>query len=249
VGKINSMTLVKDTLNKQQYLSHHQQTDLEITFLFDGSCKLSALLIKNHFPEDLPTLERNSTNLKLPFEGEWSVFWGGKSVAENYHNAHRNMKGAFDFLIQDHNGKSFRTDGKNNEDYYAFGKDILAPCDGEVVQVLQGVKDNKWPQVNQLQAYGNAVVLKTPNSEYLLFAHLKEKSIVVKPGQKLKTGDKIGLCGNSGYSTEPHLHFIVQNVDNLFHPTGAFCYFDKIQVNGKIKEDYMPVKGDRIKNL
>ncbi len=249
IGKIESMTLVLDTLNKQKYISHHQQTDMEVTFLFDETCKLSALLVQNHFPEDLPIVERNSTKLKLPFRGEWYVFWGGSTVEDNYHNAHRNMKGAIDFLIKDEQGKSFRTDGKNNEDYYAFGEEIIAPCDAEVVKVVDGVKDNKWPKVNQLQAYGNTVILKTAGEEYLLFAHLKENSIAVKEGQRLKEGTLIGLCGNSGYSTEPHLHFIVQNVNNLFHPTGAFCYFEEIQVDGTIKHDYMPTKGDRIKNL
>ncbi|MDA8531599.1 hypothetical protein N9K44_01775 [Flavobacteriaceae bacterium] len=47
---------------------------------------------------------------------------------------------------------------------------------------------------------------------------------------------------------EAHLHFHIQNVEDINKATGAMCYFDKIIVNGKIKNDYSPVKGDKIEN-
>ncbi|MDA1176144.1 MAG: M23 family metallopeptidase [Bacteroidetes bacterium] len=86
------------------------------------------------------------------------------------------------------------------------------------------------------------------NNEFLFFAHFKQNSIVVKQGQKVKKGELIGLCGNSGNSSEAHLHFHIQNVEDINKATGAKCYFDKIIVNGKIKNDYSPVKGDKIEN-
>ncbi len=248
VGNIKTMNVVATEKNKVSYLSTHEITTMDVSFLFNRECKLTSMLITNHFPKDLPKLTRNTTSLSLPFNDEWYVFWGGTTVEQNYHNAHQNMKGAFDFLVYDKNGKSYRTDGKRNEDYYAFGKKIIAPCDGEVVRVIKGVKDNVWPNMNKMQSYGNTVVIKTAQQEFLLFAHMQAGSVVVQEGQKVVTGQKLGLCGNSGYSTEPHLHFIVQNVADLFHPTGAYCYFDNILVNGQLKEDYMPIRQDRIKN-
>ena len=55
----------------------------------------------------------------------------------------------------------------------------------------------------------------------------------------------IGLCGNS---SEPHLHFHIQNVENMNITRGVKCYFDKIIVNGYARDDYSPVKNDKIKN-
>ncbi len=98
-----------------------------------------------------PILERNESKLILPFEGEWGVFWGGDTKEENYHVESNAQKGAFDFLIKDQEGKSFRNEGKTNEDYYAFGKRIISPSDGEVVLVVDGVKDNIPGKLNPSQ--------------------------------------------------------------------------------------------------
>lgn len=57
----------------------------------------------------------------------------------------------------------------------------------------------------------------------------------------------IGLCGNSGNSSEPHLHFHIQNIENMNDAPGVKCYFDKLMVNGQLKSDYSPVRGDKVK--
>ena len=60
-------------------------------------------------------------------------YLGGDTKELNYHVESEAQKNAFDILILNEKGNSFKTDGKTNEDYYAFGKDLIAPCDGEVV--------------------------------------------------------------------------------------------------------------------
>lgn len=199
--------------------------------------------------EDLPVLKRNSTKLILPFKGEWTVFWGGDTEELNYHVENRAQKNAFDLIVTDKNGKSYRTDGQTNEDYYAFGKEIFAPCDGEVVMVVDGVDDNIPGNLNPIYIPGNTVVLKTDNNEYLFLAHFKQNSIKVKLGQKVNKRDVLGLCGNSGNSSEPHLHFHIQNVKNMIDATGIKCYFDEILIDGKTKNDYSPIKGEKIQNV
>ncbi|TXH29963.1 MAG: M23 family metallopeptidase, partial [Cyclobacteriaceae bacterium] len=153
-----------------------------------------------------------------------------------------------DMVIRDSSGKSYLTHGKTNADYYAFGKEIIAPCDGEVVLVVDGIKDNIPGEMNPIYVPGNTVIIKAATNEYLLFAHFKHYSIVVKEGQKVSKGQLLGLCGNSGNSSEPHLHFHIQNVENMMNATGVKCYFDNILVNGSLKSDYSPVKGDKIRN-
>ena len=172
--------------------------------------------------------------------------WGGDTKEQNYHVESVAQKNAFDILIKDEQGATHKGTGETNEDYYAFGKELYAPCDGEVVLVVDGVKDNVPGVLNPIYIPGNTVIIKTANGEFAFFAHFKQHSIVVKQGQKVSTGALLGLCGNSGNSSEAHLHFHLQNVEDMTKAIGAKCYFDQLKVNGVLKSDYSPVKGEKI---
>lgn len=215
----------------------------------DKDLKINGLYVKPFKEDNLPKIERNSTKLILPFKDEWTVTWGGDTAELNYHVESKAQKNAFDFVITDENGKSYKTDGNTNEDYYAFGKELIAPCDGEIVLAVDGIEDNIPGELNPIYVPGNTVILKTENNEYLFFAHFKQNSIKVKLGQKIKKGEVLGLCGNSGNSSEPHLHFHIQNVKDMNVSTGVKCYFDQLKVNGKTKNDYSPIKGEKIQNI
>jgi murein DD-endopeptidase MepM/ murein hydrolase activator NlpD len=214
----------------------------------DANSKINGLMVKPYVTEKLPELKRNISKLILPFNEEWTVFWGGDTKEQNYHVAYKSQKNAFDMIITNAAGKSHKNDGKNNEDYYAFGKDLIAPASGEVVMVVDGVKDNKPGITNPNYVPGNTVIIKTSNNEYLFFAHFKQHSIKVKQGQKIQQGDLLGLCGNSGNTTEPHLHFHIQNVEDMNISTGAKAYFEEILVNGELIKEHSPVKFEKVKN-
>ncbi|MEQ9466903.1 MAG: peptidoglycan DD-metalloendopeptidase family protein [Ekhidna sp.] len=211
--------------------------------------EVNGLLMKPYVDESFPIIERNSTPLILPFKGEWTVFWGGDSREQNYHVDFTSQKGAFDLIITDKKGRSFSGNGASNEDYYAFGQELIAPCDGEIVLVVDGIKDNKPGELNPTYVPGNTVIIKTEKDEFFFFAHFKQNSIAVKQGDYVKQGDLLGLCGNSGNSSEPHLHFHLQNIEDFNKATGGKAYFEKIEVDGALKSDYSPVKGEKIKNL
>jgi len=167
---------------------------------------------------------------------------------KNYHVAHENQKYAYDILmIKD--GASYKGDAKKNESYYVFGKDIIAPCDGKVVQVIKGIHDNIPGELNPAEATGNSVVIETAAKEYVLFAHMKQGTVAVEEGQEVKQGDLLGQCGNSGNTTEPHLHLSLQNTVSMFGATGGKLFFKELLVNGELKKDYLPEKGDKIKNI
>ncbi len=221
---------------------------MALNISLDKNSKINGLLVKLFKEGNLPKLERNQTKFILPFKGEWTVFWGGDTKELNYHVEYEAQKGAFDIVITDENGKSHNNNGERNEDYYAFEKELIAPCEAEVVLVVDGIKDNKPGEFNPIYIPGNTVILKTINGEYLFFAHFKQNSIVVKQGQKVKKGELLGLCGNSGNSSEPHLHFHLQNVEDMNKATGAKSYFEEIYVNGGLKKDYSPIKNEKIKN-
>ena len=68
-------------------------------------------------------------------------YLGGDSKELNYLLESKSQKNAFDFLMTSKKGKSFRTDGNSNEDFYAFGQYLFSPCDGEIVSVVNCVKE------------------------------------------------------------------------------------------------------------
>jgi len=229
------------------YKTNFERALLSVNISLDKDIKINGLFVKPFKESNLPKLERNQSPLILPFNGEWTVTWGGDTKELNYHIESEAQKNAFDIVITDDKGQTFKTDGRTNEDYYAFGKNLIAPSDAEVVLVVDGIKDNIPGEMNPIYIPGNTVILKTANNEYLFFAHFKQNSIVVKEGQKVKQGELLGLCGNSGNSSEAHLHFHIQNIEDMNKATGAKCYFDTLYVNGILKNEYSPIKGDKIK--
>ena len=247
-GKITKREFVMYEQTYASYKTNFERALFAVNISVDDNSKINGLFVKPFTERNLPKLERNVTKLSLPFKGEWFVFWGGDTKELNYHVVSEAQKNAFDIVIKDEKGNSYKTNGATNEDYYAFGKDLIAPCDGEVVLVVDGVKDNKPGELNPIYVPGNTVIIKTANNEYLFFAHFKQHSIAVKQGQKVKQGELLGLCGNSGNSSEPHLHFHIQNVEDMNVATGVKCYFERLVVNGEIKTDYSPIQKDKIKS-
>ncbi len=248
-GKIQSRKFVK--YDKRSFASYKTKFDyvtFEVNISIDDKEKINGLSIKPFSEDRSPNFERNITKMYLPFTGEWTVIWGGDTKEQNHHHLNKAQNFAFDIVITDDVGKSYKTNGKHNEDYYAFGKELLAPCDAEVVMVVDGIKDNIPGNVNPIYVPGNTVVLKTVKNEFIFFAHFKQHSIVVKEGEKVTVGDTLGLCGNSGNSTEAHLHFHVQDVEDMNEAIGVKCYFNSIYVNGVLRNDYSPLKSEKVNN-
>jgi murein DD-endopeptidase MepM/ murein hydrolase activator NlpD len=248
-GQIKKRQFVKyENGTYASYKTNFERALFAVNISVDNNSKINGLFVKPFTDDNLHKIDRNSTRLILPFKGEWTVVWGGDTKELNSHVDNPAQKNAFDFVITDAKGNSFKTDGKINDDYYAFGKELIAPCDGVVVLVVDGVKDNKPGELNPVYVPGNTVIIKTVNNEYLFFAHFKQHSIKVTEGQKVKQEQILGLCGNSGNSSEPHLHFHIQNTEDMNVATGVKCYFDKLLVNGQTKTDYSPIKKDKIKS-
>jgi len=226
-----------------------ERGSLDVTLTLDGKGKIAGLLFRPQRPV-LPTPERNRVKLGLPFKDEWSVFWGGDTRALNYHVVDEAQRRAFDFLAVDSDGKSHRGDGTKNEDYLAWGREILAPADGVVAEAIDGVRDNEPGKLNPYAAIGNAVILVHAKEEVSLLAHFQRGSVRPKAGDRVRRGEVLGLCGNSGNSSEPHLHYHLMNASILSEATGIKVFFEKVTVTRdgatQVREDYSPVRGDRI---
>src|SRR5687767_9218952 len=173
---------------------------LDMILALDAQDKVIGLRIAPHTPTT-PAPERNTTMLFLPFKDSWSVAWGGDTRELNYHHDTPNQRFAFDFVVVDGSGQTFKGNGARNEDYYAFGREVLAPAGGIVTDVISGVRDNAPGSMNPYSGLGNAVFIKHGEAEVSILAHLKLGSTRVRVGDNVQRGQVIGLCGNSGNSS------------------------------------------------
>ncbi|HLY17195.1 MAG TPA: M23 family metallopeptidase [Bryobacteraceae bacterium] len=131
---------------------------------------------------------------------------------------------AIDWVRLRADGKTFHDDEKDNKNYYAYGTEALAVADGVVTEVKDGIPENipgensRAVPITLETVGGNHVILDIGGRHYAFYAHLQPGSLRVKLGDKVRQGQVIGLVGNSGNSTEPHLHFHLEDGNS---PLGA----------------------------
>lgn len=157
------------------------------------------------------------TALTLPMRGRWWVVGGHSNLEPHTRSYLRAITYAYDFIQIGENGKSYQGEGIKNSDYYSYNQPVLAAAEGYVILANDGVEENvpsKTPQ-NDPECYddpasipmaGNHVVVKHNDNEYTFYAHLQPR-LAVAAGQEVQRGQTLGYVGNSGASTEPHLHF------------------------------------------
>ncbi|MCX5810733.1 MAG: M23 family metallopeptidase [Proteobacteria bacterium] len=120
-----------------------------------------------------------------------------------------------------HNG-----DPKVNESYFNYKKTVYAVANGKVVQIQDGLPENKgnlmdiknFDQADQLG--GNFLIQDIGDGRYAYYYHCVPGSFLVKTGNMVKEGDPVALLGNSGNSTEPHLHFHIADGPNPWASNG-----------------------------
>ncbi len=227
-----------------------------LKFRVNPSRKLSEVLIQQNTPEknlysfynDTERFRHDMIPVKLPFYGIWTV-------SQDYDGEHTHQgawKHALDFIITDSTGKQFTGEGDLPEDYFCYNKPVLAPSDGYVESVIDNVEDNIIGKVNLKENWGNTVIIRHNNYLFSSLSHLKMDSITVKPGDKVKQGDIIGKCGNSGRSPYPHLHFQMQTLQYIGSPTLFYpvSYFIEHNTSGyELKNYSVPLIGKKISNV
>ncbi len=236
---------------------------LMLTVGFDefGDIALFSISIVSSLDPDPSTDYENKAVYRLPFDGLWYTFWGGPDELHNYHVVFRSQRHAIDFVIW-RDGSTFTGDGTHVEDYYVYGQPILAPAAGEVIAVVNDLP-NVEPQVGSdtVNLAGNHVMLKVAEGEYLLIAHMMPGSIVVEVGDQVAAGQLIGQVGNSGNTSEPHIHIHLQDQPDLYvfddagqiiglngDATGLPLPFAQYLGNGELVESGEPLGGTFVQN-
>jgi hypothetical protein len=161
-----------------------------------------------------PETFESAVEYRLPFDGAWAVANGSPDKRYSHSWFPFRQRYAYDFVITDEDG-STHDGGSDLESFYCFDEPILAPADGTVVRAKDGHRDHHrttgWVDPLQYRLAGNYVVIEHAENEYSFLAHLAEGSVCVEPGEEVSQGQEIGRCGHSGNSSEPHLHFHVQD--------------------------------------
>jgi murein DD-endopeptidase MepM/ murein hydrolase activator NlpD len=131
------------------------------------------------------------------------------------------MRYAHDFVVADGEGKLYRGDGAKPEDWYGYGAPILATGDGVVVEMHDGMADNRKGGappfdreaiMKNLKLFlGNYAIIDHGNGEFSLFAHMRQGSVKVHPGQRVARGEQVGAMGMSGDAFLVHLHYQLQS--------------------------------------
>jgi hypothetical protein len=155
-----------------------------------------------------------------PLRGENWLAVNGPSNTSHHRRAmlvldgvpHVGQRYAIDWVKVGKDLKSFHGDPKDNRNYLCFGADALAVADGVVVELKDGIPENvpnapPAVPVTLETVAGNHIDLDLGGGVYAMYAHLQPASLRVKLGDRVKRGQVIASVGNTGNSTEPHLHF------------------------------------------
>ena len=192
----------------------------------------------------------HALELSLPFTGPWKVQNSPANRVPSHGTDLFGIRYAIDFIAVDTRG---RTAGSRSwrstlateppQLFFAYGQEVLAPCPGTVRVVHDGEADHaaRRSQLNLIgymlgqpariregpaAIAGNHVILQeSRNGCFIALVHLQRGSIRVWPGDEVSAGQVIARCGNSGNSTQPHLHLQAMDSLDLTSAQGAPIVF------------------------
>lgn len=145
---------------------------------------------------------------------------------------------AIDWIKVDGQGKAFRTDGKRSEDWLCYDVDVLAVADGTVVEAMRDLPDQPpgaAPRSLTIpEIAGSHVILDLGGGRYAMYAHLAPGSVTVHVGDHVRAGDKLGLLGNSGNTTGPHLHFQISDRPSTLDTTSLPFVFAAMELQSVV---------------
>ena len=198
-----------------------------------------------------------TADLAYPFTGRWVTRNSPADRVPSHGTTLFATSFAIDFVPVDDAGRSapvtvgslFRPEPP--ERFAGFGRPVLAPVDGVVVSAYDDALDHRsfrgLPSVGYaltqrrrasagwVELAGNHVMVETPEGTVVALCHLQHQSVPVRPGQRVRVGEVLGRCGNSGNSTEPHLHLQAVDRSEVLHARAVPVTFDgRLPRNGEI---------------
>ncbi|MCC6807239.1 MAG: peptidoglycan DD-metalloendopeptidase family protein [Deltaproteobacteria bacterium] len=207
IGAVSSITFDGTRDNWASYTISGPKGTLKLRLAFDEQGKISGLGLRS----PPPPVAASKVRYRWPLTKPSLVFWGGDTEELNHHVGVSEQQRATDTDVVNADGKMSTGTGKNNEDYFTFGTPVVAAAKGRVIVAIDGTPDNTPGVMNRVVVSGNVVIIEHGPGEFAHYCHLKQGSVRVKLGQDVQAGEVLGLGGNSGNSSQPHLHWHVQD--------------------------------------
>lgn len=212
----------------------------------DGDA-LARILVRTHWFRHAVTHPADDyvavNRFRFPGRGEWVVIQGGRTPEENKHHAHRTQRFAYDVLIKVA-GRSRPTGPKQTARHYAYDQPVLAPAPGVVVFARDG--EPQTGPGEEGRGGGNGVIIDHGFGEYSSLWHMIPGTVRVHEGDRVAWGQELGRVGNSGRSTQPHIHFHVACGPDEDTAFALPAHLHDLRVDGKWQRAAMPVRGQRI---
>jgi phage tail protein X len=158
------------------------------------------------------------------------VIIGSATIAQRF---------AIDYVKVADDTRTFTGDSLKNESYHAYGSEALAVAEGIVAAMKDSIPENvpgansRAVPITLETVGGNHVILDLGQGRYAFYAHLQPGSLRVKLGERVKRGQVLGLVGNSGNSTEPHLHFHLADAPSPLGSEGIPYRYDAFVLIGR----------------
>ena len=161
---------------------------------------------------------------------------------------------ATDWIQLGPDGDSASGSPEQNRSYRAYGAEVLAVADATVTEVRNDIPENtpgpseRAVRITTETIGGNHVILDLGDGHFAAYLHMQPGSIRVKPGERVRRGDLLGLIGNSGNSSEPHLHFQVTDAASVLGAEGLPYLIDSFSVTtpqGAVpRSNQLPMRGE-----
>lgn len=178
--------------------------------------------------------------------GEWLAMNGPSNVSMHRRalipvdgKARIAQRFAVDWVKLGPDGQTYSGDRSNNRSYHAYGAQVMAVSNGIVASARDGIPENvpgatsRAVSITMDTVAGNYVILDLGKGRFAFYAHLQPGSLTVKPGDPVRRGQVLGLVGNSGNSTEPHLHLHVSDADSPLGSEGLPYVLASFQLLGR----------------
>jgi murein DD-endopeptidase MepM/ murein hydrolase activator NlpD len=205
----------------------------------------------------LGKMRREPTTVEVPVAGRWQAMNSPADRVPSHYLHTYGQTYAIDFVF-DPKDRARPAFGAGSgfgppENFPGYGQEVVAPAAGTVVRAVDDQRDHRARNsvlgmlyvfavesaarelLGPSRILGNHVVLSLGDGVYAALAHLKRGSVRVTKGERVQAGDPIAECGNSGNSSEPHLHFQLMDSPRALFAAGLPFEFDRFEVSGRSK--------------